>query len=152
MSPTFGLRVEACIDTSTDRPVQRVFDDLLPEEGDAPVARARGERRRRRRLGRARILRTRIGRRAHAARRRRAESGGGTQPLSLDELERRIQAMPECALKTAPKSVSLADARQKLLLMLRGDAGLRAFRANGQRADGRAHPRQFLTVAGLPNW
>ena len=33
MSPTFGLRVEACIDTSTDRPVQRFFDHLLPEEG-----------------------------------------------------------------------------------------------------------------------
>ena len=149
MSPTIGLRVEACIDMSTDRPAQRFFDNLLPEEGDAHVARARGERRR---LGPARILRTRIGRRAHAARRRRAGSGGGTQPLSLDELERRIQKMPECALKTAPKSVSLADARQKLLLMLRGDAGLRAFRADGQRADGRAHPRQFLPVAGLPNW
>ncbi len=33
MSPTFGLRVEACIDTSTDRPVQRFLDNLLPEEG-----------------------------------------------------------------------------------------------------------------------
>lgn len=33
MSPTFWLRVEACIDTSTDRPVQRFVDNLLPEEG-----------------------------------------------------------------------------------------------------------------------
>lgn len=32
MSPTFGLRVETCIDTSTDRPIQRFFDNLLPDE------------------------------------------------------------------------------------------------------------------------
>ena len=45
------------------------------------------------------------------------------QPLGLDELERRIQAMPEHALTaTAPKRMSAAGAQQKLLLILRGDA------------------------------
>lgn len=33
MSPTFELRVDAFIDTSTDRPVPWFFDNLLPEEG-----------------------------------------------------------------------------------------------------------------------
>jgi serine/threonine protein kinase HipA of HipAB toxin-antitoxin module len=51
------------------------------------------------------------------------EAPGSLQPLSLDELERRIQAMPERALTaTAPKRMSAAGAQQKLLLVLRGDA------------------------------
>ncbi|CAI8697770.1 hypothetical protein EMIT0111MI5_70174 [Burkholderia sp. IT-111MI5] len=76
MSPTFGLRVEACIDTATDRPVQWFVDNLLPEEAmRMSLARdAKGDA-----WGPARILRARIGRRAHAARRRRAGSGGSTR-------------------------------------------------------------------------
>ncbi|QVN23939.1 hypothetical protein JYG32_34085 [Burkholderia pyrrocinia] len=45
MSPTFTLRVEAFIDTSTDRPVKRFFDHLRPEEGmRMSLARADGQR------------------------------------------------------------------------------------------------------------
>lgn len=123
LSPAFPLRPDAFVDTSTDRPVQWFFDNLLPEEGmrtslarEAKVDAAD-----------AWGLLAYFGRESAGALTLLAdgehEAPGSLQPLSLDELERRIQAMPQRALTaTAPKRMSAAGAQQKLLLVLRGDA------------------------------
>ncbi|MBR8066784.1 HipA domain-containing protein [Burkholderia ambifaria] len=123
LSPAFALRADTFTDTSTDRPVQWFFDNLLPEEGmrtslarEAKVDAAD-----------AWGLLAYFGRESAGALTLLAdgerEAPGSLQPLSLDELERRIQAMPERALTaTAPKRMSAAGAQQKLLLVLRGDA------------------------------
>ncbi|AXK67652.1 HipA domain-containing protein [Burkholderia sp. IDO3] len=123
LSPAFPLRPDAFVDTSTDRPVQWFFDNLLPEEGmrmslarEAKVDAAD-----------AWGLLAYFGRESAGALTLLVdgehEAPGSLQPLSLDELERRIQAMPQRALTaTAPKRMSAAGAQQKLLLVLRGDA------------------------------
>lgn len=123
LSPAFALRADVFTDTSTDRPVQWFFDNLLPEEGmrtslarEAKVDAAD-----------AWGLLAYFGRESAGALTLLAdgeqETPGGLQPLPLDELERRIQAMPERALTaTAPKRMSAAGAQQKLLLVLRGNA------------------------------
>ncbi|MBY4868191.1 type II toxin-antitoxin system HipA family toxin [Burkholderia sp. Bp9017] len=123
LSPAFPLRPDAFVDTSTDRPVQWFFDNLLPEEGmrtslarEAKVDAAD-----------AWGLLAYFGRESAGALTLLAdgehEAPGSLQPLSIDELERRIQAMPQRALTaTAPKRMSAAGAQQKLLLVLRGDA------------------------------
>jgi serine/threonine-protein kinase HipA len=49
------------------------------------------------------------------------DAAGSMQALPFDELDRRIQAMPQRALTaTAPKRMSAAGAQQKLLLILKG--------------------------------
>jgi hypothetical protein len=49
------------------------------------------------------------------------EAAGGRVPLSFDQLEARIQAMPRHALTAgAPKRMSAAGAQQKLLIILAG--------------------------------
>lgn len=123
LSPAFALRGGAFTDTSSDRPVQWFFDNLLPEEGmrtslarEANVAAAD-----------AWGLLAYFGRESAGALTLLAdgehEAPGALQPLPLDELERRIRAMPERALTaTAPKRMSAAGAQQKLLVVLRGDA------------------------------
>ena len=121
LSPSFPLRAERVIDGSSSRPVQWFFDNLLPEEA----------------------MRTAIAREAHIDEndswgllayfgRESAgaltllgedekEATGGRRPLGFEELERRIQAMPQHALTaTAPKRMSAAGAQQKLLLVLDG--------------------------------
>ncbi|MDN7587877.1 HipA domain-containing protein [Burkholderia seminalis] len=123
LSPAFALRADTFTDSSTDRPVQWFFDNLLPEEGmrtslareaQVDAADAWG-------------LLAYFGRESAGALTLLAEddqeAAGSTQPLPLAELERRIQAMPEHALTaTAPKRMSAAGAQQKLLLILRGNA------------------------------
>ncbi|KVK90886.1 HipA domain-containing protein [Burkholderia cepacia] len=123
LSPAFPLRAGTFTDTSTDRPVQWFFDNLLPEEGmRTSLAReARVD------AADAWGLLAYFGRESAGALTLLAEgereAAGSMQPLPLDELERRIQAMPERALTaTAPKRMSAAGAQQKLLLILRGDA------------------------------
>ncbi|AQQ44498.1 HipA domain-containing protein [Burkholderia cenocepacia] len=123
LSPAFPLRADVFTDTSTDRPVQWFFDNLLPEEGmrtslarEAKVDAAD-----------AWGLLAYFGRESAGALTLltdgEQETPGDLQPLPLDELEHRIQAMPERALTaTAPKRMSAAGAQQKLLLVLRGDA------------------------------
>ncbi|TEV52152.1 type II toxin-antitoxin system HipA family toxin, partial [Burkholderia cepacia] len=103
LSPAFPLRAGTFTDTSTDRPVQWFFDNLLPEEGmRTSLAReARVD------AADAWGLLAYFGRESAGALTLLAEgeqeAAGSMQPLPLDELERRIQAMPERALTaTAP--------------------------------------------------
>lgn len=123
LSPTFTLRPEPFVDGSSDRPVQWFFDNLLPERGmRAAIARdARLD------YADAWGLLAYFGRESAGALtllpEGEREADGGMRPLRLEDLERRIQAMPERPLSvTAPKRMSAAGAQQKLLLILRGAA------------------------------
>ncbi|EIF31290.1 HipA domain-containing protein [Burkholderia sp. Ch1-1] len=123
LSPTFPLNAQPFVDTSSQRPVQWFFDNLLPEE-EMRMSLARE----------AKVdasdawgLLAHYGRESAGALTLLAEAeheaSGGLQPLSYANLEARIQAMPHHALTaTAPKRMSAAGAQQKLLLTLRGTA------------------------------
>jgi serine/threonine-protein kinase HipA len=121
LSPAFPLTNEPVVDGSRERPVQWFFDNLLPEEG-MRVALAREAKLDatdawgllawygRESAGALTLL-------PEGAR----EAAGSRIPLSFEQLEARIQAMPQQALTaTSPKRMSAAGAQQKLLLILTG--------------------------------
>jgi serine/threonine-protein kinase HipA len=121
LSPALPLSAERVIDGSTLRPVQWLFDNLLPEEGmrTALAREAKVD------ASDAWGLLAHFGRESAGALTLlpdgEHESAGGRVPLSLDQLEARIQAMPQHALTaTSPKRMSAAGAQQKLLLVLEG--------------------------------
>jgi len=121
LSPAFELRKEPYTDASSQRPVQWFFDNLLPEEG------MRTSLAREAKLDAADAwgLLTYFGRESAGALTLLPEgerdAAGSMQALPFDELDRRIQAMPQRALTaTAPKRMSAAGAQQKLLLILKG--------------------------------
>jgi len=121
LSPAFPLSNVRVTDTSTERPVQWFFDNLLAEEG----MRAALEREARLDADDAWGLLAYYGRESAGALtllpEGQAEAGGGRVPLSFAELEARIQAMPRHALTaTSPKRMSAAGAQQKLLVILTG--------------------------------
>jgi HipA-like protein len=121
ISPAFPLQEERVVDTSSERPVQWFFDNLLPEERMREV------------LAREAKLDTSdawgllayYGRETTGAltllSEGEHESAGGRVALSFNELEARIQAMPRHALTAnSPKRMSAAGAQQKLLVILAG--------------------------------
>jgi HipA-like protein len=121
LSPALPLTPERVIDGSSSRPVQWFFDNLLPEEGmRAAIAReAKVD------ANDAWGLLAHFGRESAGALtllpENEHEPSGGRVPLSPEQLEARIQAMPQHALTaTAPKRMSAAGAQQKLLLILEG--------------------------------
>jgi serine/threonine-protein kinase HipA len=121
LAPGLPLQADEIVDTGSARPVQWFFDNLLPEEAARTLllsaAPAQTE------VFDAWYLLSVFG----------AESAGalsllppgttlgegGLQPLTDEELERRIQAMPRQPLAAnAPKKMSIAGAQQKLLVVL----------------------------------
>lgn len=127
LAPGLPLQTDEIVDTGSARPVQWFFDNLLPEEAarilllsTAPAQTAVVD---------AWYLLSVFG----------AESAGalslfppGTtlaegslRPLTNEELERRIQAMPRQPLAAnAPKKMSIAGAQQKLLVVVGADRSL----------------------------
>jgi serine/threonine-protein kinase HipA len=121
ISPKIPLTVETLIDASSERPVQWFFDNLLPEEAMREVI----AREARVDTSDAWGLLSYFGRETAGALTLLGEDdeepAGGRQPLALEELEARIQAMPEQALTAkAPKRMSAAGAQQKLLVIMEG--------------------------------
>jgi serine/threonine-protein kinase HipA len=122
LSPVFPLREEPFVDGSSNRPVQWLFDNLLPEN-DMRSALARE----------AKIdgsdawgLLGYYGRESAGALTLLApdekEPPGGLRPLSFEDLEARIRAMPQRPLTAdAPKRMSAAGAQPKLLVTMRGE-------------------------------
>jgi serine/threonine-protein kinase HipA len=123
LSPAFPLGTKPFIDSSSQRPVQWFFDNLLPEE-EMRTALAREAKVN---ASDAWGLLAYYGRESAGALTLLAEGEqevpGSLQPLTYAKLEARIQAMPQHALSaSAPKRMSAAGAQQKLLLSMRGDA------------------------------
>jgi serine/threonine-protein kinase HipA len=133
LAPGLPLSIAPITDGGTERPVQWFFDNLLPED----AARAKLVSSMRPNKGDAWDLLEQFG----------AESAGaltllppgvtqaadGLQPLSDDELQQRIIAMPRQPLSTnAPKKMSLAGAQEKLPVFL--DASGNLFDPVGARA------------------
>lgn len=121
ISPAFPLTNGRVVDDSTARPVQWFFDNLLPEEG----MRAALAREARLDANDAWGLLSWYGRESAGAltllSEGESEAVAGRVPLSFDQLEARIQAMPKHALTaTSPKRMSAAGAQQKLLVILTG--------------------------------
>jgi serine/threonine-protein kinase HipA len=119
LSPNIPLTVKPLVDGSSARPVQWFFDNLLPEEAmrTAIAREARVD------ASDAWGLLSFFGRETAGALtllgEDDAEPAGGRQFLSLEELEARIQAMPQQALTArSPKRMSAAGAQQKLLLIM----------------------------------
>ncbi|MDR5776224.1 MULTISPECIES: HipA domain-containing protein [unclassified Caballeronia] len=122
LSPALPLSSDCVVDGSSKRPVQWFFDNLLPEEAmrEALAKEASMD------ASDAWGLLAYYGRETAGALSLMAE--GETEPradrapLALEELERRIQAMPTHALTaTSPKRMSAAGAQQKLLIILTGE-------------------------------
>lgn len=114
------LRAEAHIDSSSDRPVQWYFDNLLPEENarqllarDAKVD-----------LNDAFSLLAFYGAESAGSLTllldQSGEEAGGERPLSDAQLQRRIEDLPTVSLvANAPKRMSMAGAQHKLALIYR---------------------------------
>ncbi|MDR5880418.1 HipA domain-containing protein [Caballeronia sp. LZ032] len=122
LSPAFPLSSVRVTDGSSERPVQWFFDNLLPEEAmrEALAKEASID------ASDAWGLLAYYGRETAGALSLMAE--GETEPkgdrvrLPLNELEKRIQAMPTHALTaTSPKRMSAAGGQQKLLVVLTGE-------------------------------
>ncbi|MGF6768518.1 serine/threonine-protein kinase HipA [Paraburkholderia sp. GAS199] len=121
LSPAFPLREEPFVDGSTNRPVQWFFDNLLPEEGMRIALSREAKVDRNDAWGLLRYY----GRESAGALTLLApdenEPAGALSPLPFDELERRIQSMPQRPLTAdAPKRMSAAGAQPKLLVTMRG--------------------------------
>jgi HipA-like protein len=122
LSPAFPLDArERVVDDSSSRPVQWFFDNLLPEERmrDVLAREAKLD------ANDAWGLLAYYGRESAGALtllpQGEREAPGRRVPLSFDELQARIQAMPRHALTAnAPKRMSAAGAQQKLLVILAG--------------------------------
>jgi serine/threonine-protein kinase HipA len=119
LSPAFELSGDRVVDNATQRPVQWFFDNLLPEEG----MRAALAREARLDASDAWGLLSWYGRESAGALTLlpdgESEAAAGRVPLSFEQLEARIQAMPQHALTaTSPKRMSAAGAQQKLLVIL----------------------------------
>ncbi len=126
LAPGLPLQAEEIVDTGSVRPVQWFFDNLLPEES-----------------ARAQLINTVSHTTSfdawHLLSLFGAESAGalsllppgtalgegGLKPLTNEELEQRIQAMPRQPLAAnAPKKMSVAGAQQKLLVVVGEDGAL----------------------------
>jgi serine/threonine-protein kinase HipA len=123
ISPAFPLGDRRVTDTSTERPVQWFFDNLLPEEG----MRAALAREAKLDTSDAWGLLAYYGRESAGALTLLGEAEkevpSGRVFLPFEQLEARIQAMPRHALTaTSPKRMSAAGAQQKLLVILAGQA------------------------------
>lgn len=121
IAPAFPLNREPVTDTASERPVQWFFDNLLPEEA-MRVALAREAKLD---ASDAWGLLAYYGRESAGALTLLpdgdAELPGSRVPLSFEQLEARIRAMPQHALTAqAPKRMSAAGAQQKLLVILEG--------------------------------
>jgi len=121
LSPKIPLTVERLVDGSSERPVQWFFDNLLPEEAMREVI----AREAKLDTSDAWGLLSYFGRETAGALTLLGEGddepAGGRQILTLEELETRIQAMPQQALTAkAPKRMSAAGAQQKLLVIMDG--------------------------------
>ncbi|WP_454733250.1 MULTISPECIES: HipA domain-containing protein [Cupriavidus] len=126
LCPSLPLGPQALVDSSTDRPVQYFFDNLLPEEGQRALL-----------AGAARLdIEDAWGMLAFYG----AESAGaitllapGQQeparsrvPLSFADLHQRIQDLPGRPLDArAPKHMSVGGAQHKLAAILVGKPGAR---------------------------
>lgn len=122
LSPAFPLRAESFVDGASNRPVQWFFDNLLPEEGmrSALAREARIDQ------SDAWGLLAYYGRESAGALTLlppdEKEPPGGLRPLSFENLEARIRAMPQRSLTAdAPKRMSIAGAQPKLLVTMRGE-------------------------------
>lgn len=121
LSPAFPLTSVRVVDGSSERPVQWFFDNLLPEEAmrEALAKEASMD------ASDAWGLLAYYGRETAGSLslmpEGEIEPKGDRVPLPLNELEKRIQAMPTHALSaTSPKRMSAAGAQQKLLVILTG--------------------------------
>lgn len=122
LSPAFPLREEPFVDGSSNRPVQWFFDNLLPEEN------MRTELAREAKIDRedAWGLLGYYGRESAGALTLLApneeEPPGALKPLSFEDLDGRIQAMPHKSLTAdSPKRMSAAGAQPKLLVAMLGE-------------------------------
>jgi HipA-like protein len=122
LSPAFPLRAEPFVDGSSSRPVQWFFDNLLPEEGmrSALAREAKIDQ------NDAWGLLGYYGRESAGALTLLApdeqEPPGALRPLSFEDLEARIHAMPQRSLTAdAPKRMSAAGAQPKLLVSMLGE-------------------------------
>lgn len=124
ISPAFPFdATQRVVDGSSERPVQWFFDNLLPEERmrDVLAREAKLD------ASDAWGLLAYYGRESAGAltllSEAEQEAEGGRVPLSFEQLEARIHAMPQQALTAhSPKRMSAAGAQQKLLVILDGQA------------------------------
>nr|WKF56576.1 Serine/threonine-protein kinase toxin HipA [Paraburkholderia busanensis] len=121
LSPAFPLQTEAFVDGSSKRPVQWFFDNLLPEERMRTVLARDAKVDEHDAWG----LLSHYGRESAGAltllKDSEIEPAAGLQPLSFQQLEARIKAMPERPLTAAaPKRMSAAGAQPKLLVTMKG--------------------------------
>lgn len=132
LSPALPRAQVEIVDGGSDRPVQWLFDNLLPEEGartlmaqDAKVE-----------VANAFGLLSWYGAESAGALTLlppgQTSSDGELLALSDEELSRRIQQLPKVSLSAeAPKRMSLAGAQHKLAVVLEGD---QLFEPQGARA------------------
>lgn len=125
LAPSLPLQTAIFQDGGTTRPVQWFFDNLLPEENArsqlyASLPQGKGD---------AWDLLAHFGAESAGALTLlppgQQQDDGGLNPLSHEDLEIRIQAIPRQALAAkAPKKMSLAGAQQKLPIVLGADGTL----------------------------
>lgn len=120
LSPALPLGPEPIVDSSSTRPVQWYFDNLLPEE----AARTLLAKDARVDVADAFGLLAYYGAESAGSLTLAAEtpeaSTGATHPLSDAQLQRRIEALPRISLASkAPKRMSLAGAQHKLAVIYR---------------------------------
>ncbi len=126
LSPSLPLGLALQVDTSSDRPVQYFFDNLLPEEGQRALLASTA----RLDIEDAWGMLAYYGAESAGAITLLApgqqEPGKGRVPLSFDELHRRIEDLPRRPLDAkAPKHMSVGGAQHKLAAILEGREGER---------------------------
>lgn len=133
LSPGLPLQGDKILDTGSVRPVQWFFDNLLPEETARRQLFLTASRPARAPTYTVEIdawyMLSVFGAESAGALSLLPPGAvleeGGLKPLTDDELEQRIQAMPcQPLAANAPKKMSIAGAQQKLLVVIGGDGSL----------------------------